>query len=197
MIKQRLPQKGTLDKAQPRDLFQTPNYATELLLPFIPETDFIWECACGEGKIARILEKEGYKVDKSDLREFPDTEKCNFLFDNPLEKVFFKHTFCSKITIITNPPYSLKRQFFKKAIEYNLPFAFLISSDWSGFLIDLFKVGCQAIIPTRRIDFITPTGLSGATGHTSYFHSYWMTRYFDLKEQLTFVELTNEMKKNI
>lgn len=197
MIKQRLPQKATQDKSQPRDLFQTPNYATELLVPFIPQTDYVWECACGEGKIVGVLEKTGYKVDKSDLRELPNVKKCNFLCDNPLEHVFLEHTFCSKITIITNPPYSLKRQFFKRCIEYDLPFALLISSDWSGFLIDLFKMGCQAIIPTRRIDYITPTGLSGASGHFSYFHSYWMTRYFNLNEQLTFVDLKIKDKENI
>lgn len=61
----------------------------------------------------------------------------------------------------------------------------------------LFMLGCQAVVPTARIDYITPTGLSGATGHTSYYHSAWLTYKFDLPQQLTFVELTKKMKENI
>src|SRR5664279_2775183 len=38
---------------QGRDLFQTPYYATELLIPFIPKRiRWIWEPACGKGKIS-------------------------------------------------------------------------------------------------------------------------------------------------
>ncbi len=81
MIKQRLPQKGTLDKSQPRDLFQTPRYATELLIPFIPNTaKYIWECAAGERRIANVLEERGYEVLASDIRkDLPNVEIYNFL----------------------------------------------------------------------------------------------------------------------
>lgn len=92
----------------------------------------------------------------------------------------------------------MKRKFFKKCIEYDLPFALLISADYSLWTINAIrKYGCEKLIPDHRIDFITPTGKSGATGNTSYFHSLWLTRYFDLGKSETFVDLTKEMKENI
>jgi hypothetical protein len=195
MIKQRLPQKGTLDKAQPRDLFQTPNYATELLVPFISKSvRIIWECAAGERKIANILDRYNYTIVASDIRDgLPDVQKMNFLTEESSFDIGDK-----EVAIITNPPYSLKRQFFQKCIEYDLPFALLISGDYSLWTIDAIrKYGCEKVVPDHRINFITPTGLSEATGHSSYFHSYWLTRYFDLGKSETFVELTKEMRKNI
>jgi hypothetical protein len=190
LIRQRLPQKETLDKAQPRDNFSTPNYATELLVPFIPENiKYIWEPACGDGKISNVLVSHNYSVFSTDIK----------YGDNFLTKDFTDYTMASKnIAIITNPPYSLKIKFFRKCVEYNLPFALLISADYAQWNIEaITKYSCEKIIPTARIDFITPAGLSGATGHTAYFHSYWLTRYFNLGKSETFVELTKKMKENI
>ena len=191
MIKQRLPQKGTLDHFQPRDLFQTPNYAVDLLVPFIPKNiDRIWEPAAGEKKISNRLEHYGFRVSSTDIRVSTNVFYHNFLVD-PCDPLVAQ-------AIVTNPPYSLKIKFFKKCIEFDLPFALLISGDYSFWTIDAVrKYGCEKIVPDHRIDYITPTGLSGASGHSSYFHSYWMTRYFGLGRSETFVELTKEMKKNI
>lgn len=193
MIKQRLSQKATLDKSQPRDCFQTPRYATELLIPFIPYGD-IWECATGEGRMANVLKEHYANVKESDLNPRLGIDKINFLYDNPPYDNFV-------FIIITNPPYSAKRQFFQKCIEYGVPFALLISGDYSLWTIDAVrKYQCVKIVPDHRINFITPTGLSEETGHSSYFHSYWLTRYFiDPKDGRTeiFVELTKEMRKNI
>jgi hypothetical protein len=193
MIKQRLPQKATLDKSQPRDCFQTPRYATELLIPFIPYGT-IWECAAGEGRLASVLKEHYSQVKESDINPRPGIDKINFLYDDPPYNHF-------AFIIITNPPYSAKRQFFQKCIEYGLPFALLISGDYSLWTIDAVrKYNCVKIVPDHRINFITPTGLSEETGHSSYFHSYWLTRYFfspnDERTEV-FVELTKEMRKNI
>lgn len=189
MIRQRLPQKGTLDKAQPRDMFQTPNYAVDLLVPFIPKNiNWIWECAYGQGKLADRLDYHGYSVYGTDILTGQNFLLDSFYFENGIEDV----------AIITNPPYSLKRKFFERCLWFNLPFALLISGDYSLWTIDAIrKHGCEKIIPSRRIDFITPTGLSGASGHTSYFHSYWLTYKFNLGKSETFVELTKKMKENI
>lgn len=189
MIRQRLPQKTTLNRSQPRDLFQTPDYAVDLLVPFIPkEIRGIWECAAGEGKIVHRLRWYGYDVYPSDIR--PDLVAT-------LQRNFLQAVVCTS-AIITNPPFSLKRHFFLKCIELDVPFALLISGDYSLWTIDAIrKYGCEKIVPDHRIDYITPTGLSGANGHSSYFHSYWLTRYFNLGKSETFVELTKEMKRNI
>jgi hypothetical protein len=199
MIKPRTPQKETPLEKQGRDFFQTPNYATDLLVPFIPEqVDYIWEPACGYLKITNVLKKHGYFVLSSDI-EWMDEEgevidhvvPFNFLMDWRTDVLSPKHT------IITNPPYSLKIKFYKQCLKYGLPFALLISGDYSQWNIKAVQDGCEKIIPTKRIDYITPSGLSGKDGHTSYFHSYWLTKGFNIGQTETFVELTDKMKENI
>jgi hypothetical protein len=177
------------NKVQGRDLFETPNYATELLVPFIPkDINTIWECACGDYKITNVLKSKGYDTFSSDLKYGANFLITHYIFSPPIN-----------ICIITNPPFSLKQKFFNKCIEYNLPFALLLPFDMNMWLCEAFdKYDCQALVPNRRINYITPTGLSEATGHTSYYHSMWLTRYFNLPKQLTIVELTRkEMKENI
>ena len=191
MLKPRSPQKENMGKPQERDNFQTPNYATDIVAQFIPASiSYIWECAAGENKISDRLKTHGYQTYSTDIKF-----GYNFLLDAIPETLTY---FRNKLAIITNPPYSLKRKFFEKCLEYDLPFGLLISGDYSLWTIDAVrKYNCQKIVPDHRINYITPTGLSEATGHSSYFHSYWLTRYFSLGQTETFIELTKEMRKNI
>jgi hypothetical protein len=188
----------TPDIPQGRDTFKTPNYATDLLIPFIPRQldnskTYIWECASGEGKIANRLIYHGFDVFQSDLRQFDNLDiRCNFL-TNDIRNDYYMGNFC----IITNPPFSIKEEFIEKAFEYRVPFAFLINADYSGKQIDWIKRGCEKIIPNRRIDYITPTGRNGKTS-SSQFHSMWLTYGFNIGQTETFVELSlKEKKENI
>ena len=196
------PQRENHEGVDGRDLFQTPSYATDLLIPFIPkDIVWVWEPACGEGKIVnRLLEKTNLEVFASDVRltEKMDNEGYNFVDgneENTIPNVVWELWQHSKGCIITNPPFSLKKKFYFKCREFNVPFALLIPADYSGWIIQATIDGAEKIIPTRRIDYITPTGLSGATGHTSYFHSMWLTWGFGLGKSETFVELTTKDKK--
>ena len=191
MKKPKNPQKENLVGIDGRDLFQTPNYATELLVPFLDRflTTFplrkshIWKCAAGEYKITKVLENHGFLVTSTDLRM---SVPFNFLTDTSL----LMDIDC----IVTNPPFSLKRKFYLKCREYNKPFALLIPADYSGWIIDAIRFdGAEKIIPSRRIDFITP---NYADSHAQ-FHSMWLTWGFGLGKSETFVELTTEMKKYI
>jgi hypothetical protein len=178
----------TPNEPQGRDTFETPNYAVDLLIPFIPKyVKVIWECACGNGKIVRRLEKYGYGIYATDIRYNPDIvdKVMSFLTGLPDDQ---------PQCIITNPPYSIKEQFIEKAFEYGVPFAFLINADYSGRQIDWIKRGCEKIIPNRRIDFITPTGRKGNTS-ASQFHSMWLTHGFNIGRTETFVELSLKDKK--
>jgi hypothetical protein len=180
-------QPKTPDKIQGRDFFQTPNYAVDLLVPFIPKVDWIWESACGKLKIAIRLRHHKFNVYSTDL-----LDGTNFLDWTP--------DFLYPIdAIITNPPFSLKRKFYEKCLEYGVPFALLLPFDMCQWIAEAFdKDGVQALVPNRRIDYITPTGLSGANGHTSYYHSFWLTWGFNLPKQITVVELSlKEKKENI
>jgi len=185
------PKKGqeeTPNSIQGRDLFQTPNYATELLIPFIPKRiTHIWECACGEKKISKVLYSHKYSCFNADLHS-----GINFLtsaFPWPSGK--------DRTAIVTNPPYSLKKKFYERCRYHEVPFALLIPADYCGWIIDAIRLDeVEKIIPTRRIDFITPTGKSGKTSG-SQFHSMWLTWGFGLGKSETFVELSIEDKKNI
>lgn len=92
------------------DFYATEPKAMELLLKEEKFHHEIWECACGEGHLARVLEKHGYDVIGTDLiyRGYGDEEPMNFL-----EESFEEFDG----DIITNPPYKYALEFVKKALE--------------------------------------------------------------------------------
>lgn len=151
--KPKTPQKENLNEVDGRDTFQTPNYATEIIIPFLGRVvniNTIWECAAGLGKIAKRLREDGFDVLETDLayKELG----LNFLTDTP--DFGFD-------AIVTNPPFSLKRKFYERCRQYDVPFALLIPADYSGWIIDAVdKDGAEKVIPRRRIDYITPNTLN-------------------------------------
>ena len=179
-MKPKIPQVAS-DKVQSRDCFQTPDYATRLLIPFIPGgIETIWEPACGQGKICDVLELAGYRVAGSDLANgFDFFETCPWGTD----------------AIITNPPFSLKQKFYDRCRSFNTPFALLIPADYSAWIIQAVRDGAEKIIPTRRIDYITPNGNQGKTS-CSQFHSMWLTWGFRIGTSETFADLSLEQKRN-
>lgn len=180
----------TPKEPQGRDTFETPNYAVDLLIPFIPSYIYaIWECAVGGGKIKRRIADVGrFLVYGTDIRSGPEVDEIlNFVTD-PMPTTFEPNC------IVTNPPYSIKDMFIEKAFEYGIPFAFLINADYHAKHISWIERGCEKIIPNRRIDFITPTGRQGSTS-ASQFHSMWLTFGFNLGRTETFVDLPIKDKK--
>lgn len=149
-IKTKTPQPKTPSTKQLRDNFRTPRYATEFLMPFIPKkTRTVWECASGEeGMMARVL-SEKYDVICTDISGAP----ISYNFVTGLnDGVTWEYD-----VVITNVPFSLKYEFIYRAIGLNKPFAFLMPFDMNGTLWSLFKDhALQAIIPNRRIDYLTP-----------------------------------------
>ena len=71
----------------------------------------IWECACGNGNLAKILVSYGYNTIATDIKdrgygatgEHHDFLKSYFMFKN--------------YHILTNPPYSLATEFIEHALE--------------------------------------------------------------------------------
>ena len=181
-------QPETPNEVQGKDLFQTPKYAVDLLIPFIPKNiTNIWECAAGDGKISDRLKRNGYIVSITDIRYDDNNGNYNFISDNPIS--LHRNT-----AIITNPPYSLKRKFYERCREYGVPFALLIPCDYCLWIIDAIRNdGAEKIIPTRRINYITPSG----RGSGSQFHSCWFTWGFNLGKSEIFLDLTKEMMYNI
>lgn len=152
------------------DNFQTPPEALNILLPFIKKEWLIWECAWGQGKLYNQLKKEGYNVVGSDI-EF------NFLEN-------YKECDC----IITNPPYSLKDQFIRRCYELKKPFALLMpltALEGKKRQACYKEHGLQLIIPSKRINFETPSG----KGKGSWFMTAWYTWGLNLPKDILFLDL--------
>lgn len=96
------------NERETNDYYATEPKALELLLELESFSPTIWECACGEGHLAKVLKENGYKVISSDLidRGYGTGEidflKCEKLFNGD---------------IITNPPYKYAKEFVEHALE--------------------------------------------------------------------------------
>jgi hypothetical protein len=178
MSKPKKPQTKDYKNTQTRDKFQTPDYGTDFIVHYL--NGVIWECAAGDGFMVRRLQHHGFDVVETELdRGF------NFLADKPLFPFDM---------IITNPPFSLKIEFYARCRSYGKPFALLVPADlalWN--LIAVRNDGAQWLIPTRRIDYITPSGKSGGDSQAQ-FHSGWLTWGLNLPDRLTIVDLPLEVK---
>jgi len=197
--------------ASTKDSFQTPRYATELIAKALPRsTKYVWEPAAGTGMMADVLE-EAWPVLRTEVNG-------NYAYFDFLEGNDFPVSDWEGLAIVTNPPFSLKKQFAYRCLELGVPWALLIPADWSLWLIELLQLrNCQILIPNRRVDFITPNVVARVNDgektdykkmrdiptellkkySSSDFHSQWLTWGFDFPETLNFAELTNEMKKRI
>lgn len=89
------------------DFYATPRNATLSLLEKVKFEGDIWEPACGDGAISKVLKEKGYVTYSTDLiyRDYGygdiDFLKTNYKFNN----------------IITNPPYKLAQQFVEHSLE--------------------------------------------------------------------------------
>ena len=52
---------------QAHDFYPTPDWVTEALLKHVMLRDAVWEPCCGDGAMARVLERGGHKVVATDL----------------------------------------------------------------------------------------------------------------------------------
>ncbi len=97
---------------QAEDYYATKPRAVELLLERESFSPTVWECACGGGHIAEVLKNYGYDVICSDLydRGYENTEIINFLEVKGVQS-------CSRMDIITNPPYKFAKEFVEKALD--------------------------------------------------------------------------------
>lgn len=69
----------------------------------------VWECACGQGHISKVLESHGYEVISTDLvyRGYGDPKSVDFL----------STVSDFKGDIITNPPYKFALEFVEHALN--------------------------------------------------------------------------------
>jgi len=108
------------DSRQKDDFYPTPPEAVEALLDVENFQETIWEPACGDGAISKVLKKHNYKTIDSDLNDFGfGIPRSDFLFNY--------NTPVPRCDIITNPPYRLANEFVLKAIDLGVQkFAYLL-----------------------------------------------------------------------
>ena len=147
-------------------IFYTPEYATELVVPYFKKYWKVWEPACGDGHITRVLWKAKLDVVSSDIIGDPSVDFLNCDVPFGID------------AIITNPPYNLKNQFLQRCYEIGLPFALLMPITALGSMarVQLYtKYGIQVLVPDKRINFIyadTETG-KPTDKKACWFHTAW------------------------
>lgn len=96
------------------DFYATDPHALEIFLDKLKEDNIelhhnIWECACGEGHLSKVLEKRKFNVFSTDLIQRGYGEgNIDFL------QVANKNT---HFDILTNPPYKYAKEFVEKSLE--------------------------------------------------------------------------------
>jgi len=145
-----------------RDLYETPAWVTEALIPHIPgDVLEIWEPACGSGKMVRELERHGFTVHGTDIDQGFD-----FLTDLPP----------LSSTIVTNPPYVLAKEFIKLAIERSEFVAMLLRTDFDHAKTRSYLFGdcpsfAKKVVLTKRIQWF-----EDSKGAPSFNHAWFIWR---------------------
>lgn len=89
------------------DFFPTPAWATEALIDNETFSGDIWECACGNGAMSKVLASTGNRIISSDLHDRGYGEAgVNFLTSNRVVT-----------NIITNPPFNSAEGFVRAGLS--------------------------------------------------------------------------------
>lgn len=89
------------------DFFPTPRWATFALIENEKLKGDVWECACGDGAMSRVLQESGQKVISSDL------------YDRGFGEIGLDFLDASRTVpnIITNPPYNCAEGFVASGVR--------------------------------------------------------------------------------
>jgi len=160
-------------KGEKHDHFDTPAYAVEPLMPYIPPNCTVWEPTDtnGNSQIAKVLQKYGRKVVSTSKKKFDFlTDAPDFDFD----------------CIVTNPPYSTKDEFLYRCFEIGKPWALLLpltalEGVRRGALYRrMGKFG--VLVLDKRVEY---------TGGSCWFNTSWFCNRL-LPHPLMFAELKKE-----
>jgi hypothetical protein len=154
------------------DDYTTTKSTWESLVEFIPKDKIIYEPFYCDGKSGEILTELGYDVihKNEDFFEFYD----KYEYD----------------VIVSNPPYSLKKQIFRKLKEIDKPFIMIVPIDTinTQYFKKLFKGDIQLIISDKRINFDKITnGEIDPNNRACPFHCYFVCYKINLEKDIVWL----------
>jgi len=117
----------------------TPNHAWKNIDEYIPKDKVVWEAFYGDGKSGEYLRELG----------------CKEVIHEPID--FFEEN--KGEVIISNPPYSKKKEIFTRLKELDKPFIMIcpcsmLTTQYIRQLFGKSDPPLQIIIPRKRIHFI-------------------------------------------
>lgn len=122
MLGSRIAGGNTAYKRVESDYYPTPPEATQALIDallvgdMLHKEEHIWEPACGDGHMVNVFQNNGFQVTATDILTGED-----YLTAEKPDGVSW---------IITNPPFSLAEEFIHRSLKHNVPFAFLLKSQF-------------------------------------------------------------------
>ena len=124
----------------------TPDYAVKPILEYIPKDVTVW-CP----------------FDTEESQFVKQISKTNPVTYSHLDKGqdFFQYQPSEWDIIISNPPFSNKKKFFKRALAFNKPFALIMTNTWLNDSTPkvLFKdKDLQLLMFDKRMEFVNPNG---------------------------------------
>lgn len=160
--------KRRADLAGP-DFFPTPAWATHALIDNETFDGEIWECACGDGVMARVLEEAGHRVRATDL--YPRG------YGKP--GVDFLKSRQAADNIITNPPYNVAEAFVGQGLKLArrkfallLRLAFLEGANRANTIF-LRNPPSRVWVFSERITFYMKGAERSGSGTTAYAWFVW------------------------
>ena len=151
------------------DFFPTPAWATHALVENEAFEGEVWECACGDGEMARVLEQAGYNVRATDL--YPRG------YGEP--GVDFLNATAKTDNIVTNPPYNVAEAFVAQGLNLArhkfallLRLAFLEGANRANTIF-LQHPPSRVWIFAERITFYMKDAARAGSGTTAYAWFVW------------------------
>jgi len=151
------------------DFFPTPAWATRALVDNETFQGEIWECACGDGEMARVLEEAGHKVFATDL--YPR--------GHGQAGVDFLSATRDTDNIVTNPPYNCAEAFVaqglkraRKKFALLLRLAFLEGANRAETIF-LKHPPSRVWVFSERITFYMKDAKKAGSGTTAYAWFVW------------------------
>ncbi|MGQ3043728.1 MAG: hypothetical protein ACT6R7_09255 [Brevundimonas aurantiaca] len=150
------------------DFFPTPAWATHALVESEKFSGEIWECACGDGAMSRVLETAA-PVRSSDLYDRGYGESG----------IDFLETTRTTDNIVTNPPFNAAEGFVRQGVKLaNKKFALLLRLaflEGANRASTIFKETppSRVWVFSERITFYPAGAVQGGSGTTAYAWFVW------------------------